>query len=155
MEVSGLNPNVQMNRYLNTEERGLLESSVAELNSDLTARNKRVAKTEMGKDDFLLILVKQLSNQDPTAPVEDKQFIAQMAQFSSLEQMTNMAEGFNRLSEVIAASNSAALIGREVTVVDGENTVTGIVEEVKGREYPQVKINGYYYSFDKVESVRS
>ena len=54
MEVSGMNPNVQMNCYLNTEERGLLESSVAELNSDLTARNKRVAKTEMGKDDFLL-----------------------------------------------------------------------------------------------------
>ena len=102
-----------------------------------------------------MILVKQLANQDPTAPVEDKQFIAQMAQFSTLEQMTNMANGFTRLSEAISASQSAALLGKEVTVIDGDSTVTGVVEEVKGREYPQLKINGYYYGFDKIESVRS
>lgn len=155
MELSGVNPNVQMNRYFSAEEKNVLDASVAEFNSDWTAKNKRVAKTELDKDDFLLILVKQLSNQDPTAPVEDKQFIAQMAQFSSLEQMTNMANGFSRLSETIAASQSAALVGREVTVVDGETTVSGVVEEVRGREFPQVKINGYYYSFEKVESVRS
>ena len=155
MEMSGVNPNVQMNRYFNAEERLGLEEIIAGLNSDLTANNKRVAKTEMGKDDFLLILVKQLANQDPTAPVEDKQFIAQMAQFSTLEQMTNMANGFTRLSEAISASQSAALLGKEVTVIDGDSTVTGVVEEVKGREYPQLKINGYYYGFDKIESVRS
>ena len=155
MEMSGINPNVQMNRYFNAEERLGLEETIAGLNSDLTANNKRVAKTEMGKDDFLLILVKQLANQDPTAPVEDKQFIAQMAQFSTLEQMTNMANGFTRLSEAISASQSAALLGKEVTVIDGDSTVTGVVEEVKGREYPQLKINGYYYGFDKIESVRS
>lgn len=155
MELSGVNPNVQMNRYFSAEEKNVLDASVAEFNSDWTAKNKRVAKTELDKDDFLLILVKQLSNQDPTAPVEDKQFIAQMAQFSSLEQMTNMANGFSRLSETIAASQSAALVGREVTVVNGETTVSGVVEEVRGREFPQVKINGYYYSFEKVESVRS
>ena len=153
--MSGVNPNVQMNRYFNAEERLGLEETIAGLNSDLTASNKRVAKTEMGKDDFLLILVKQLANQDPTAPVEDKQFIAQMAQFSTLEQMTNMANGFTRLSEAISASQSAALLGKEVTVIDGDSTVTGVVEEVKGREYPQLKINGYYYGFDKIESVRS
>lgn len=155
MQVSGMNQNITLNSYLNVEERNHLEQTVAEFNSDLTAKNKRIAKTEMGKDDFLLILVKQLSNQDPTAPVEDKQFIAQMAQFSSLEQMTNMAEGFDRLSEMISASHSASLIGKEVTVLDGETSVTGVVEEVKGREYPQVKVNGFYYGFDKVESVRS
>ena len=155
MEMSGINPSVQMNRYFNAEERLGLEETIAGLNSDLPANNKRVAKTEMGKDDFLLILVKQLANQDPTAPVEDKQFIAQMAQFSTLEQMTNMANGFTRLSEAISASQSAALLGKEVTVIDGDSTVTGVVEEVKGREYPQLKINGYYYGFDKIESVRS
>ena len=107
MEMSGINPSVQMNRYFNAEERLGLEETIAGLNSDLTANNKRVAKTEMGKDDFLLILVKQLANQDPTAPVEDKQFIAQMAQFSTLEQMTNMANGFTRLSECISIGGFA------------------------------------------------
>ena len=56
MEMSGINPSVQMNRYFNAEERLGLEETIAGLNSDLTANNKRVAKTEMGKDDFLLIL---------------------------------------------------------------------------------------------------
>ena len=50
------------------------------------------------KNDFLKILITQLSHQDPTQPMDDKAFIAQMAQFSSLEQMTNMSTGFQKLS---------------------------------------------------------
>lgn len=52
----------------------------------------------MDRDDFLKLLVKQLTTQDPTAPVQDQQFISQMAQFSSLEQMKNMADGFQSMS---------------------------------------------------------
>lgn len=46
--------------------------------------------SDLDKDAFLRILLTQLQNQDPMNPMEDKEFIAQMAQFSSLEQMTNM-----------------------------------------------------------------
>ena len=46
----------------------------------------------LGKDDFLKILVTQLQNQDPTKPMDDTQFIAEMAQFSSLEQMQNVSK---------------------------------------------------------------
>lgn len=53
----------------------------------------------MGKDDFLKILVTQLSHQDPTAPMKDQEFIAQMAQFSSLEQMQNISSSMNRMAD--------------------------------------------------------
>ncbi|UCD62804.1 MAG: flagellar biosynthesis protein FlgD [Candidatus Zixiibacteriota bacterium] len=52
----------------------------------------------LGKDDFLQLLVTKLQNQDPLKPMEDEDFVAQLAQFSSLEQMYNIAEG-------IASSN--------------------------------------------------
>lgn len=107
----------------------------------------------MGKDDFLKILITQLSYQDPTAPMEDKEFIAQMAQFSSLEQMTNISNGFKKLTGILGQSNALGLLGKWVQVVDGENVISGKVEEVSGREFPQILINGKYYDYSSVEKV--
>lgn len=61
----------------------------------------------LGKDDFLKILIAQLQNQDPTNPMEDKDFIAQMAQFSSLEQTMNLTKAFERFAE---SQNQSQLI---------------------------------------------
>ncbi len=107
----------------------------------------------MGKDDFLKILITQLSYQDPTAPMEDKEFIAQMAQFSSLEQMTNMSNGFKKLTGILGQSNALGLLGKWVQVVEGENVISGKVEEVSGRDFPQILINGKYYDYTSVEKV--
>ncbi|MBB6732854.1 flagellar hook capping FlgD N-terminal domain-containing protein [Cohnella zeiphila] len=63
--------------------------------------------TELGKDEFLEILVTQLQNQDPMQPMEDKDFIAQMAQFSSLEQMLNMT---NQMTALRQAPGMAAMV---------------------------------------------
>ena len=113
----------------------------------------KVNNGAMDKDDFLKILITQLSYQDPTAPMEDKEFIAQMAQFSSLEQMTNMSNGFKELSGILGQSNALGLLGKWVQVVDGESVISGKVEEVSGRDFPQILINGKYYDYTSVEKV--
>jgi flagellar basal-body rod modification protein FlgD len=86
----------------------------------------------MDKDAFLKILVTQLQYQDPTQPMDDKQFISQMAQFSSLEQMNNVATGMNVLSQVNAMAYGSQLLGNKVTYLDADNhEMTGLVTAVK------------------------
>ena len=58
------------------------------------------ASSSLGKDDFLRLLVTQLTYQDPINPVADQEFIAQLAQFSALEQMYNVAAQIERLADI-------------------------------------------------------
>lgn len=61
---------------------------------------KQTGNSSLNKDAFLQLLVTQLQNQDPTSPMDDKEFISQMAQFSSLEQMQNVSKSIDSLSEI-------------------------------------------------------
>jgi flagellar basal-body rod modification protein FlgD len=72
----------------------------------------------LGKDAFLKLLVTQLQNQDPLNPLDDKEFIAQLAQFSSLEQMTNISDGIASLTDKTAQQDMLSAvnyIGKDVT----------------------------------------
>ena len=93
----------------------------------------QAANDTLGKDDFLKILITQLTHQNPLEPMEDKEFIAQMAQFSSLEQMTNIATGMESLAN-FSMINAVSFIDRTVAYVDDEGsiqeaTVTGVAFE--------------------------
>ena len=97
---------VNIQKHLQEKEK-LEKSGLA--NIDIVDGQK-----EMGKDEFLKLLVAQLSHQDPTAPMKDQEFIAQMAQFSSLEQMHNIAGNLGTMSDRQAMN----LVGKFISGTD-------------------------------------
>lgn len=137
---------------MSAQDKAVSQVQVNTLNAAL--KSDGVKKNAMGQDEFLKILITQLSYQDPTAPMEDKEFIAQMAQFSSLEQMTNMSDEFSKLSGTMNLNSAVGMIGKNVTIASGQKTINGLVEEVTGNENPQVLVNGKFYDFNDIQSVR-
>jgi flagellar basal-body rod modification protein FlgD len=88
----------------------------------------------LGKDDFLKLLVTQLKYQDPMSPTDDKAFISELAQFSSLEQMQDLNENFKSLTALQSLSQmnfAVNLVGHRVVGTDSTGaTVDGIVDNV-------------------------
>jgi flagellar basal-body rod modification protein FlgD len=136
---------------LDAREKAELSRIVQDHNSKIN--NGKSHQEGLGKDDFLKILITQLSYQDPTAPMEDKEFIAQMAQFSSLEQMTSMAGDFAKLTRMITGSEAASALGRSVEISDGETSIQGSVKAVSRGQVPEILVNGSYYPWDKVTRI--
>ena len=136
---------------LDAGEQSKVNQFVHDFNNTLNPGRK--PQQNLGKDDFLKILITQLSYQDPASPMEDKELIAQMAQFSSMEQMTRMAADFAKLTTMITGSEASSALGRSVELADGERTVQGTVKAVTRGESPQVLVNGVYYNWNQVHKV--
>lgn len=137
------------------EYRREAEDAVRSSNLELELQMNRQIKQTMGKDDFLKLLITQLQNQDPTKPMEDKEFIAQMAQFSSLEQMNNMTDNLQKLTGLLSSSQAIGVLGKEVTVQTNNGWVSGNVDEVSQGKYPQVLVEGTYYDYDSIIRVKN
>ena len=142
----------KLNTTMTSSEKFAVDNAVNNFNKTNTA-NGRTASQQLGKDDFLKLLLTQLTNQDPTSPMEDTQFISQMAQFSSLEQMTNMNESFKKMVSVINSSQAASTLGKSVEIDIGDSTAKGMVEATSFGENPQVMVNGMYYDMAKIKAI--
>ncbi len=131
----------------------MVELNAAEMTGNLTemqdAQKKEKEEAlykseELGKDDFLQLLITSLQHQDPMSPASNEEFIAQMAQFSSLENSSNMLTSLDKMTEkleglmdfqresanTISSASATSLLGKEVRVkqsgvlFDGKSAVT-------------------------------
>ena len=128
-----------------------LDKILSQSSPETAAATKEARKVgEMGKDQFLTLLITQLQNQDPMNPTDDKEFIGQMAQFSALEQMQNLnlsmssLRGINYIGKTVSGSYVDA-VTKETKNVDGivsnvSITKDGIVAKVNGTDVPIEKI---------------
>jgi flagellar basal-body rod modification protein FlgD len=142
---------MNINTQMSAVDQAKVSQQVDTFNKTLS--NGKVHKQNMDKDDFLKILITQLTTQDPSQPLQDKDFIAQMAQFSSLEQMTNMATSFGKVSNVISASQAVSTIGKTVEIQSNGEVVKGQVTAVTPGQFPQVLVGDKYYDFGSVQKI--
>lgn len=97
---------------------------------------------QLGKDTFLQLMVAQLRNQDPMNPTDSAAFLAQTAQFTSLEKMTELADQSAAAVAAQMAFGASSLVGRTVTYTDSEGVEsTGLVDSVRfAPEGPMLRI---------------
>ncbi len=102
-------------------------------------------KMGLGKDDFLKLLSTQMKYQNPLEPLENQEFIAQLATFSSLEQMMNLNENFTTFMNINSKAGVLSVLGKEVSVkISDTSTITGTVIEInyqKDKPYIKIKDN--------------
>jgi flagellar basal-body rod modification protein FlgD len=114
---------------------------------------KKGGDSNLGMDDFLKLLAAQLANQDMMNPSQDTDFIAQMAQFSSLQSMDAMAK-------MTSFNQSTSLVGKYVVVATYERgklvKAEGIVEKVNLFGYePTIVVNGKEYTYANVMEIKN
>jgi flagellar basal-body rod modification protein FlgD len=109
----------------------------------------------LSQDDFLKLLVVQMKSQDPLNPKQDTEFIAQMTQFSALEQSKAMQKDIAGLRGDQELLQADALIGRSVTLYDGKAVVAaGVVSSVDVVDgTPKIVVNGKQYTMNQVLSI--
>ncbi len=123
-------------------------------------------KAILGKDDFMHLMIEQLRHQDPLSPMDGTQFAAQLAQFSSLEQLSNLNEAVSQsieanyfLTQSINNTMTAALIGKKVKISGNSIQNTGQDKIEFGYDLPanaaSVKINLYNENGALVKTVEN
>ena len=118
--------------------------------SETSQETEKKTGSALDKDDFLMLLVTQMKYQDPLEPESNTEYVAQLAQFSSLEQMQN-------LNSTATNTSAYTLVGKQVRIIEtsntgAENEVQGMVEYVKMENgKPQGKGTTIYKNGDTYE----
>lgn len=106
-----------MANSLNTITVDGLTQSLESYQSSQAAKNTN-NNSSLDKDAFLMLMVTQLKYQDPLDPQDNSEYVAELAQFSSLEQMTNVADGLTKVSEIVSNIDTSVLVGQLSSMID-------------------------------------
>ena len=126
-------------------DNSYLSSLYSTSTSSNTSTSKSTSGTSgLGESDFLNLLITQLKNQNPLEPMKDTDFIAQLANFSNLQQMTSVNTN-------ISAMNAAGLIGKEITTSDG---LSGTVSQVSiNAGTPSIYVGSKKYAMSDITNI--
>ena len=122
---------------------------VETLNKTIT-KSGQAMKQQLDKDDFLKLLVTELQHQDPTNPMQDREFIAQMAQFSSMEQMMNMNKSMESIVDKFNFQTTYGLLGKNVEIISQGGMVKSVSRN--GAEV-SVMVNGEMYPISEIKTI--
>lgn len=114
------------------------------------------SKNSMDQNTFFKILSAQLQYQDPTQAADTTAYISQLAQFSALEQMSNLNNSFKKMMSIQNIQLGSDLIGKEVSINDGSDSgLSGVVDGFVIEDGTvQLSVGGKYYTIDKVMAAR-
>lgn len=144
-----------INTDLSPQELSQLNMKVDGFNKKIKAENQG-SKNALDEADFMKLLVTQLKTQDPTKPLDDKEFIGQMAQFTSLKQMNALTDNFKNLTKEFAFTKAVNLVNKWVSWTDeGGRMYSGVVESVKVREgNTMLNVDGNDVPLEQIQEVR-
>jgi flagellar basal-body rod modification protein FlgD len=146
-------PQVSSSSFLNSVQ---VPQSQATPSTITTDKSK-----QLGKQDFLKLLMAQLQNQDPMKPMDDTQMIAQMAQFSALEATQQLNQTIQNNNNVQTVSQAGALIGKYVLADQSDgSSISGAVTDINftstnGVVSPTLLVNGQDVDYSTIRKVSS
>ncbi|MDA3822663.1 MAG: hypothetical protein PF450_08670 [Bacteroidales bacterium] len=148
--------NVKLNMKMTPEQKAKATRE-ADFHNKKLNKGKSPGINGMGKESFLKLLVTQLRHQDPTKPMEDKEFIAQMAQFYSLEQISNLNKEMKSLLQSSQATEANSLLGKRIEGISAltKKPISGIVSSIlhQGKNII-LKVGKDEVSLDGINSVK-
>ncbi len=128
-----------------------MQNATAQVNA--AKSESRKGSDEIGGDAFLMLMLEQLKNQDPTSPMDNKEFLTQQAQFTQLSEIQKLNANMSTLSSSMLTNNeimqASSLIGKEVSIMDPEDdkkVITGTVTSANfSGSQSTVVVNGVDY----------
>ncbi len=114
------------------------------------------SQTKVAKEDFLRLLTTQLQHQDPLNPADQEQMLSTLAQFSTLEQMTNLNSQVTQLTSTSGMGDAVALLGKTVKAqMSDVQTLVGVVDRVTSvGGVPQLVVDGQFVNLKQVIEIR-